>query len=606
MTPQEEADFKKQLDALKSQNEALTKNATKWSDLTTSINGANRAFNLNSDVITNYSNVVVPSLSGLQTALNGFTSKLDVFGALQFLDEEATSVQNAFGLSKQRLGEFKTTIADTVPELLKMGLTQEDAAKTVITLGNALGTTGVVGKEAITEMAAASKVTQVELSKLASSFRNVGVSIYDVGDQMKDVTNYAKSVGVSVNAVSTNVVENLDKMNLYNFENGTKGLTRMAAQAARLGVEMDTVFGLAEKVFNPEGAIELAAGLQRLGVASNELLDPLRAMDLAANDPEELQNQLLDLSKTFTKFNEQTGKFEIMPGEKRRIREIALELNIPVKQLTEMSIKASDFDMKMKQIKFPTANKEEKELIASLSQISGGTAVIEVKDEFGKKTMKEVQQLTPDDIKKLKDSQEEGNKSIEQLAVDQLDQQKTLNGYVKAIAGKVILGLVSDETVQRLSLAGAEVNKSFLVELDRKTSTQGIRGNVSSITKPLEEGVVEAFKTGDLTKATENLGLVFNNLKTMEENLVSDSQEVLNNTINRMGEKISEIYKDVGNKPTVTEKKQVDVTMKVIVENNSEIKLTDAAAEQALRNLLSSIPQVSEIKNAITGQQLSQ
>jgi ABC-type enterochelin transport system substrate-binding protein len=47
---------------------------------------------------------------------------------------------------------------------------------------------------------------------------------------MKEVTDYAKSVGVSVQAVSKGVVGNLDKMNMYNFEGGINGLTKMAAQ----------------------------------------------------------------------------------------------------------------------------------------------------------------------------------------------------------------------------------------------------------------------------------------------------------------------------------------------------------------------------------------
>ncbi len=53
------------------------------------------------------------------------------------------------------------------------------------------------------------------------------MSVYDVGDRMKEVTDYARSVGVSVAGVSDKVVGNLGKMNLYNFDNGIKGLAKM-------------------------------------------------------------------------------------------------------------------------------------------------------------------------------------------------------------------------------------------------------------------------------------------------------------------------------------------------------------------------------------------
>ena len=244
------------------------------------------------------------------------------------LDTLGTEIQHSFGVSKERLDEFRFSIAETSPELIKMGLSQQKATDNFIAMSKELGTAASIGNEAIIEMSAAAELTGQDVSKLTAGFREVGVSIYDVGDQMKDVANYAKSVGVSVSAVSAGVVGNLGKMNLYNFEGGIKGLTSMAAQAARLGISMDTVFGLSEKLMDPEQAIDMSAALQRLGVTSSALLDPLKAMDLAQNDPEALQKEMVNISKEFTKFNEASGKMEIMPGAKRRLREVAKELGM--------------------------------------------------------------------------------------------------------------------------------------------------------------------------------------------------------------------------------------------------------------------------------------
>ena len=284
--------------------------------------GGNSGIQLQQKFFTDYTSSVIPTqekIDGLfKTAIK---TLVDYEDALKFTIESSNNIQKAFGLSRERLDDFKISLVNAAPELLKMGVNADEAKDIIVEVGNAFGNTGVIGKEAITELAATTKLTGIETTKLATNFREVGISIYDVGDTMKEVVNYAKSVGVSVKAVSDGVVSNLGKMNLYNFDNGVKGLTKMAAQAARLGIDLNTTFTLAEKVFDPEGAIDLAASLQRLGVASNDLLDPLRAMDLAQNDPEELQNQLVDLTKTFTKFNQESGKFEILPGEKRRIRE---------------------------------------------------------------------------------------------------------------------------------------------------------------------------------------------------------------------------------------------------------------------------------------------
>jgi ribosomal protein L11 len=63
-------------------------------------------------------------------------------------------------------------------------------------------------------LAATNKLTGVSVKLLAENFREVGVSIYDVSDQMKEVVNYAKSVGVSVSGVAGKSVR-FDKTNEF-------------------------------------------------------------------------------------------------------------------------------------------------------------------------------------------------------------------------------------------------------------------------------------------------------------------------------------------------------------------------------------------------------
>jgi hypothetical protein len=180
------------------------------------------------------------------------------------------------------------------------------------------------------------------------------MSLYDVGDRMAEVANYAKSVGANVKAVSAEVVTNLKQLNLFNFDSGVKGLAKMASQASMLGFDMAKTFKLAEDLMSPEKAIDLAASLQRLGVSSSALLDPLKAMDLAQNDPEALQKEMINVSKEFTKLKADGSGFEILPGAKRRLREVASAMGMSADELANMSIKSADLDMKMSKIKFPS------------------------------------------------------------------------------------------------------------------------------------------------------------------------------------------------------------------------------------------------------------
>lgn len=575
---------------------------------------ASKGVDLTVNIATNYKQTVLPSITSLNEGLqNMIGAATDAETILKFLVEGSTEIQNAFGVSRQRLDDFKVAIADAGPELLKMGIGADKAGDIIIEVGKAFGNTGLVGREAITELAAASELTTVSVTELATSFRNVGVSVYDVGDTMRDVANYARSVGVSVDAVSKGVVANLEKMNLYNFENGTKGLTKMAAQAARLGYDMSQTFTVAEKVFNPEGAIELAASLQRLGVASSQLLDPLRAMDLAQNDPEELQNEIINLTKTFTKFNSETGKFEILPGEKRRIREIATEMGILPEKLAEMSIKASEFDKKMKSIEFPTAKKEDQELIASLSQISGGTAVIQVKDETGKRVTKEVRQLSPEDIERLKEQEAESSKTIEQLTIDQLDVMKETNASAAAIARRLGLGVATSEEALRAQRAGNVLTKTLFEQKAQEFETSNVRDKASEFFSDIEKTAVGYFQGNKsaedvlLTLASKT-GKLIENAETVIQGY---TVETIQKYIDQIKPELQNIYQPVidkvneenKNKNKVVEKTELEIVVKI--ENSESLNLTAQQGVNILEKALTTVAGTQLVKDAVDYKQLS-
>lgn len=417
------------------------------------------------------------------------------------LDKYANEVQKSFGASKERMDEFKSSIADVGPELAKLGITEDQMAGKLTEVMTGLGTAASVGKEAIIELTAASELTQVPIDQLASSFRNVGVSIYDVGEQMKTVTEVARGAGVSVSAVAGQVTQNLGKLNIYNFDSGVKGIAKMAATSERLGITMNQVFEQAEKLMDPEKAIDMSSALQRLGVTSSGLLDPLRAMDLAQNDPEALQKEIVSLGKEFTRFNERTGQMEILPGAKRRMREVADAVGMTAEEFASMALKAGDFDMKLKQIKMPSfaeGDEETKELIASMSQLKDGIATIQIKDDkTGAITSKKVEELTPEDIERLRKANEESSKTIEQLAVEQLDVTKRIDSLLSSGVVAAKFAKATSPTLSKFYGLVAEGNQKLAEGVTNMVgSTQDIRNMGESLGKPLEKMVVGKV-TGD-------------------------------------------------------------------------------------------------------------
>jgi len=503
----------------------------------------------------------------------------------EVMDKYANKIQKSFGLSKERVDEFKNSIANVAPELVKMGLTEDDISQNIIDAMEGLGTAASLGKEAIVELAAASQVTGVSVKTLASNFRDVGISVYDVGENMKTVTEIARSAGVSVNAVSSQVTSNLGKMNLYNFDNGVKGLAKMAVTGERLGISMEKTFELAENLMSPEKAIDMSAALQRLGVTSSGLLDPLRAMDMAQNDPEALQKEMVELSKTFTKFNEKTGQMEILPSSKRRLREVAEAFGYAgakgAEEFASLGIKASDFDMKLKQIKMPdfAGDEETKELIASMAQMKGGVAQIEVRNkETGVTTTKKVEELTPEDIENLKKATEDSSKSIEEIALGQLDTTSQILNLLKTgeVASK--FAKATSPTLSKFYGLVAESKLDIAKASDKLLgSTEKMRQVGESFAKPAEQMLV-GLATGneqqygsakdDLTK---NMSSFFENFGNSVGTQISSTQQTIVDRI-----------KDAYSKPIQVEAKS-DAKLQFDLNINSNVAGINFTEEQKVQ-----------------------
>jgi hypothetical protein len=496
-------------------------------------------------------------------------------GPFEELDNRATSLQNTFASTKGQLEGYKQIIADTIPELTKMGISEEQAVKNIGEVMESMGSNAVLGTEAITEISAAAKISGIEAGKLASNFRDVGISVYDVGDRMKEVTDIARGAGVSATAVSQKVSANLSSLNLYNFDNGVKGLAKMAVTSERLGISMNRVFDFAEQIFDPEGAIEMAAGLQRLGVTASGLLDPLKAMDLAANDPEGLQKEIINVTKEFTKFNEANGQFEIMPGSKRRLREIAKEMKIPVEELASMSIKAADFDMKMKQIQFPSlaTDQETKEMIAGMAQLKDGKAQINVKNEqTGEVELKQVDQLTATDIESLKKSQEEDSMTIEEVAKAQLSVSQQIEQNTKSAISGIRMGKATTEPLEKMftTVMGAQVDLSR--NIANSVSSKGTRQTLTAIGQPMEDYIVGGV-TGNEQMQKDSTKDFLAALDVTEQRIKAGSQEFLTTTLTDISNRFKEAY----SQPQKIETKS-DVNFNMTINGNDNVKNMDLNA----------------------------
>jgi|688.fasta_scaffold58565_4 hypothetical protein len=450
------------------------------------------------------------------------------------VDEGAHQVLKTFGQGREMIQGLKQSMTGAVDAVKLLGGGWSDILNIQDGISRDLNRNIVLSKDSYESLYATSEVAGVSAQNMVTSFKDAGISAYHASSEMGKVVNIAREIGVNAQDVSSKVLNNMDALNKYNFEGGVQGLAKMAAQASMLRIEMSQTLSFAEKVFDPEGAIETAAALQRLGVAQSDLLDPLRLMDLSQNDPAELQNQIVQMTQQFVKLND-AGNFEIMKGSKRQLREIAQAMNIPYETLTKMALGSAELEDKMKKIRFPplTLDENQKTLIANMAEMKDGTYKIEVGGET-----KSVSELNEKDLDLLKKVGEP--KTMEELAKDQLTTLEDIaaginfladkGGYVAAgsklgtaaletgrKAGRVIPRVVpKDLSISNLTKGLNEKTKEInTVITGLGNNTMSVSTAIGSLGKILTDG--GKFIEDNINKTFGNLSKEVSNVVTLDE-----------------------------------------------------------------------------------------
>lgn len=455
---------------------------------------------------------LIPTAAGTALA-GGFEKSL---GFVLEMDQSFAKLAQKMGVGQNASALIKENFAKSAEQIVLMGGKFEDSIALQEKLLSVTNKNSLVSSDIAAQLYATTKVTGVEVEKLQESFLDVGYETVQITEKMYQVQDIANKMGVSAQAVSSMVVNNLDKLNKYTFSEGVEGLAKMAGKAAMFRIDMSETFGLAEKLLSPENAIEVASALQRLGASTSQLASPLRLMDLAQNNVPELQNQLIKLTEKYTFFDEKTKSFQIMPGARKELKALEDSLGVSSGSLAKMSIEGAKLKKKMSEISFSGINlsKEQQEQVANLAELVENKDtkqmeyVVKYKDENNQQVVKAINQLTEKDKdqldKFLKKQKEDEGKSPEEKMIKIAEEQL-------GKADIMIAKLSALQMAPQLAIAGGPsgevlLNKAF--EINQKNTESYLKANnfdtLSKTIKPAADSLVsiaEALGDGNFEKA---------------------------------------------------------------------------------------------------------
>ena len=372
------------------------------------------------------------------------------------LYDEINKVNKTFTEGRLRATEFSTAVSDSVAGVIRVGGEVTDIGNTINAIAAGSRRNIVATTDTIVELTAASKALgDFDIETITNNFAQAGVEISQVGKNLQDSILYVQSIGLNATTVVQEMTRNMDMMNRFNFEDGVIGLTKMTAQASMLRFDMRETAKFAEDVMNPDGAIKMASAFQRLGVAAGDLVDPFVLMDKSINDPQGLQDSIIEMTKQFTYFDDKTNSFKINPGGIRLMKELATETGISFENMTKTALAASDMDRRLNEIDFNIqASEEDKMLVANMAKMgSGGEYFVELQNERGTLEQKKLTDLTQNEFERLREIQETRPKTMEDIARAQLTTFDLMARDVKALPLQLAYSLAGQEGIIRLGEA---------------------------------------------------------------------------------------------------------------------------------------------------------
>ncbi len=340
--------------------------------------------------------------------------------------------------------------------------------------------------------------------KMAVSFKDAAQSVSTMLDELEVVGDAAANFGVNTKVIFEAISETMKTTDQYRFENGVEGMSRMAAKAAVMGVEFRSLVGFADKIMNPEGAIDAVANFQRLGVAVGDLADPFKLMYMAQSDMEGLTDAVTKSVANMATFNKETGKMEIPAATRMQMKEMGDQLGLSREEMNNM-VSAQAKLAAMDDIggfKFD-ASEEDKLLLAGLSEFNKETKEFEVKVD-GK--TKAVSELSEGDLEILK----QRPKTLEEAAQQQLSSTEKIRADVETIRKALTTPIASSKAVMDLEEVSREPLKVAADDVRKAVKSSEIKSVLDDIAISFRDEAMNAIKSdGDAEKILNDLSSNF-------------------------------------------------------------------------------------------------
>lgn len=292
--------------------------------------------------------------------------------------EEGIAVARDMGMSLNQAQAYTKALTKNTKELaFQYGVTSEAIMKIQKGISEATNKQIFLNKEQTKSFTALSKLAgDTSVSKFAEEMMNgMGAQVDAVEGAIAKAYASAAKNGLSAKKTTEIIANSLNIANKLSFRNGVDGLTKMAMQAQKIGMSLQSVESVAKTFMDFDSAIEHSAQLQMLGGAAGAFGgNPLDMMYEANYDPESLQDRMSKMLGGYAQFNDKTGISKINGMNMDFIRNIAKAMGMDEGEAVKVAKKNAELTYKKNKFgnAFKGLTEEQQNAIMNRSYVKNG------------------------------------------------------------------------------------------------------------------------------------------------------------------------------------------------------------------------------------------
>lgn len=437
------------------------------------------------------------------------------------VDQSAFDFGKQVGLSQRQVENLRESIINLGSSVegfgAKYGKTLDELIKMQSDFATQIGRTIRLTNEQYEDLAALSGIVGDEMAvKFAAQLESFGMSTTATNEMMTKMYNESLKKGITLQAYSKNVSENLHLAQQYTFKDGVNGLMKMAENAAKMKMDMQQVVSLGNKLAEGgvESAVNMAAELQVLGGAFAQFADPLGLLHDSLLDMDGLSDRLTGLVGKMGRFDKEQGKVIIDPFQQIQLRQAAKSMGLDYGKLIDSATQqAKRKEIETQMMGLSNIPKEYKELIMNTAQFKNGRAGVTLANgefkELNKLTHGELVEIADlekdvaDDVKEIK-KHLIGAEEVRQNTQKELDNQNTIQFRNQSEAIKGIYTEVSTQTKTLQQIAQWQMISSTL------STAGGVFNSFLPVLRPILKMVGLKFANGGMIKTHSDGDLITN------------------------------------------------------------------------------------------------